>query len=174
MLGAGTMGNGIAHVFARAGYAVILRDVDERLLDRAARNHLHKSRPRNQERQSRRSRKAANPRAHRSRSPILPRIAARRFRRRGRARTARAKANGARRSRPCAAPRRHPGHQYLLDLRDRACRRQRPPRSLHRHALHESGAGDDAGGSHPRATYQRRRLRSTMRLARNSARRPWP
>jgi 3-hydroxybutyryl-CoA dehydrogenase len=36
VLGAGTMGNGIAHVFARAGYAVILRDVDERLLDRAA------------------------------------------------------------------------------------------------------------------------------------------
>jgi 3-hydroxybutyryl-CoA dehydrogenase len=35
VLGAGTMGNGIAHVFARAGYAVILRDVDERLLDRA-------------------------------------------------------------------------------------------------------------------------------------------
>jgi 3-hydroxybutyryl-CoA dehydrogenase len=35
VLGAGTMGNGIAHVFARAGYAVILRDVDARLLDRA-------------------------------------------------------------------------------------------------------------------------------------------
>ena len=35
VLGAGTMGNGIAQVFARAGYAVILRDVDERLFDRA-------------------------------------------------------------------------------------------------------------------------------------------
>ncbi len=33
--GAGTMGNGIAHVFARAGYAVILRDVEQRFLDRA-------------------------------------------------------------------------------------------------------------------------------------------
>ena len=35
VLGAGTMGNGIAHVFARSGYEVILRDVEQRFLDRA-------------------------------------------------------------------------------------------------------------------------------------------
>jgi len=35
VLGAGTMGNGIAHVFARAGFSVILRDVEQRYLDRA-------------------------------------------------------------------------------------------------------------------------------------------
>jgi len=35
VLGAGTMGNGIAHVFARAGFHVNLRDVDQRYLDRA-------------------------------------------------------------------------------------------------------------------------------------------
>ena len=35
VLGAGTMGNGIAHVFARAGFRVILRDIDQRFLDRA-------------------------------------------------------------------------------------------------------------------------------------------
>jgi 3-hydroxybutyryl-CoA dehydrogenase len=35
VLGAGTMGNGIAHVFARSGYNVILRDVETRFLDRA-------------------------------------------------------------------------------------------------------------------------------------------
>src|ERR1700746_1534680 len=34
VLGAGTMGNGIAHVFARARYQVILRDVEERFLQR--------------------------------------------------------------------------------------------------------------------------------------------
>lgn len=34
VLGAGTMGNGIAHVFARAGYKVILRDIEQRFLDR--------------------------------------------------------------------------------------------------------------------------------------------
>jgi 3-hydroxybutyryl-CoA dehydrogenase len=35
VLGAGTMGNGIAHVFARSGYSVILRDVETRFLDHA-------------------------------------------------------------------------------------------------------------------------------------------
>jgi 3-hydroxybutyryl-CoA dehydrogenase len=35
VVGAGTMGNGIAHVFARSGYKVILRDVEQRFLDRA-------------------------------------------------------------------------------------------------------------------------------------------
>jgi 3-hydroxybutyryl-CoA dehydrogenase len=35
VLGAGTMGNGIAHVFAKAGYKTILRDVDQKYLDRA-------------------------------------------------------------------------------------------------------------------------------------------
>ena len=34
VLGAGTMGNGIAHVFARSGYNVILRDIEKRFLDR--------------------------------------------------------------------------------------------------------------------------------------------
>jgi len=34
VLGAGTMGNGVAHVFARAGYDVILRDVEQRFLTR--------------------------------------------------------------------------------------------------------------------------------------------
>jgi 3-hydroxybutyryl-CoA dehydrogenase len=35
VVGAGTMGNGIAHVFARSGYAVVLCDVEQRFLDRA-------------------------------------------------------------------------------------------------------------------------------------------
>jgi len=34
VLGAGTMGNGIAHVFARSGYSVILCDVEQRFLER--------------------------------------------------------------------------------------------------------------------------------------------
>jgi 3-hydroxybutyryl-CoA dehydrogenase len=34
VVGAGTMGNGIAHVFARSGYQVILCDVEQRFLDR--------------------------------------------------------------------------------------------------------------------------------------------
>jgi 3-hydroxybutyryl-CoA dehydrogenase len=34
VIGAGTMGNGIAHVFARSGFAVILCEVEQRFLDR--------------------------------------------------------------------------------------------------------------------------------------------
>ena len=35
IIGAGTMGSGIAHVFARSGYRVLLCDVEQRFLDRA-------------------------------------------------------------------------------------------------------------------------------------------
>src|ERR1700741_2146327 len=42
VLGAGTMGNGIAHVFARSGYKVILRDVEQRFLDRGLET-IHKN-----------------------------------------------------------------------------------------------------------------------------------
>jgi 3-hydroxybutyryl-CoA dehydrogenase len=35
VVGAGTMGNGIAHVLARSGYRVVLCDVEQRFLDRA-------------------------------------------------------------------------------------------------------------------------------------------
>jgi 3-hydroxybutyryl-CoA dehydrogenase len=34
VIGAGTMGNGIAHVFARGGYGVVLCDVEQRFLER--------------------------------------------------------------------------------------------------------------------------------------------
>ena len=34
VIGAGTMGNGIAHVFARSGYSAVLCDVEQRFLDR--------------------------------------------------------------------------------------------------------------------------------------------
>ncbi len=34
VIGAGTMGNGIAHVFARSGYGVVLCDVEQRFLER--------------------------------------------------------------------------------------------------------------------------------------------
>jgi 3-hydroxybutyryl-CoA dehydrogenase len=34
VIGAGTMGNGIAHVFAKSGYNVVLVDVEQRFLDR--------------------------------------------------------------------------------------------------------------------------------------------
>jgi len=35
VVGAGTMGNGIAHVFARGGYNVVLCDVEQKFLEQA-------------------------------------------------------------------------------------------------------------------------------------------
>ena len=35
VVGAGTMGSGIAHVFARSGFRVLLCDLEQRFLDRA-------------------------------------------------------------------------------------------------------------------------------------------
>ena len=49
VLGAGTMGNGIAHVFARCGYIVILRDVEESFLVRARDTIAKKPRSRSEE-----------------------------------------------------------------------------------------------------------------------------
>ena len=40
VIGAGTMGNGIAHVFARKRLSVILCDVEQRFLDRESRPSL--------------------------------------------------------------------------------------------------------------------------------------
>ncbi len=34
VVGAGTMGNGIAHVFAKSGYSVVLLDIEQRFVDR--------------------------------------------------------------------------------------------------------------------------------------------
>jgi len=34
VIGAGTMGNGIAHVFAKSGYSVVLLDIEQRFVDR--------------------------------------------------------------------------------------------------------------------------------------------
>jgi 3-hydroxybutyryl-CoA dehydrogenase len=45
VVGAGTMGNGIAHVFARSGFPVVLCEVEQRFLDRglqAIRNNLQR------------------------------------------------------------------------------------------------------------------------------------
>ena len=39
VVGAGTMGNGIAQVVARAGYRVVMRDVKDEFLERGSRGN---------------------------------------------------------------------------------------------------------------------------------------
>ena len=55
-------------------------------------------------------------------------------------------------------------HQHLVDLDHPACLRHRPARALHRHSLHEPGAGDEAGRGHPRHRDRRRDLRGGARV----------
>ena len=49
-----------------------------------------------------------------------------------------------------SARRRADRDQHLVDLDHAPGRRHRPARALHRHALHEPGAGDEAGRADPR------------------------
>ena len=50
VIGAGTMGNGIAHVFARAGFAVILQDVETAISGSRHGNNFQESGPRSEKR----------------------------------------------------------------------------------------------------------------------------
>ena len=45
IIGAGTMGNGIAHLFARSGFHVLLCDVEQRFLDRGLGKIAQEPRP---------------------------------------------------------------------------------------------------------------------------------
>ena len=43
VIGAGTMGNGIAHVFAQQGFKVSIIDVSDAALEKAMKNHCSES-----------------------------------------------------------------------------------------------------------------------------------
>ena len=58
---------------------------------------------------------------------------------------------------------RDPGHQHLVDLDHGARRRHEAARPGHRDALHEPGAGDEAGRDHPRPRHLRRDLQRRSR-----------
>ncbi|KAH2817675.1 hypothetical protein KXV85_003969, partial [Aspergillus fumigatus] len=58
--------------------------------------------------------------------------------------------------------------RHVLDLDHAPCRRHRPARTLHRHSLHESGAGDGAGRADPRHRHQRRHLRDRKGFCRQA------
>ena len=56
-------------------------------------------------------------------------------------------------------------HQHLVDLDHAPRRRHRPAGAVHRHALHEPGAGDEAGRADPRHRHRRQDLQDDRALA---------
>ena len=158
VIGAGQMGNGIAHVCGA------------RRNGRAAQRHLggpHQCRARHHQRQSdaaglaqadRRGGPPGGARAHRAGRHARQ---ARRLRSRHRVRDreGRRQAQDLRRPLPAPEARRDRRHQHVVDLDHAARRLDRPAGALHRHSLHESGAGDGAGRADPRHRDRRHDVR---------------
>ena len=144
VVGAGTMGNGIAQVFAQAGFAVRLVDVAQPMLDRA-RQHDREEPRRSSSRRASSPPPLATRRSAGSRSTtsldaladadyiveaIVEDVDAKR------ALFARLDAH--------RQTRRDPRVEHLVDFDHGARRRDEAPRTGARHALHESRAADDA------------------------------
>ena len=60
VIGSGTMGNGIAHVFAQNGFKVSLIDISEGALEKRYRHNWQKLGPTSKKRTNRRSQKRLN------------------------------------------------------------------------------------------------------------------
>jgi hypothetical protein len=116
IVGAGQMGNGIAHVAALAGYDVKMVDISRDQLDKAVAIIT-----KNLNRQASKGKISEADVAARYLCQDLPKPEARS----------------------------DPLHQHLVDLGDPSGRCHRPPRQVHGHALHEPGAGDEAGRADP-------------------------
>jgi len=145
VLGAGTMGNGIAHVFARSGYSVILRDIERTYLDRAL-DTIGK----NLDREVKKGKiTEADKAASLGRISAVTDVEALRE-----ADFAVEAVRAARTEDQCAeaggcgaSPGRSSIQQYIFDLGDHACGANIAAGGIHRHAFHESGSRDATGGS---------------------------
>ena len=169
IIGAGTMGNGIAHVFARRGFNVILCDVEQRFVDRGL-DTIAKNLDREV---------AKNKIAAADKDATLGRItsvarsrATRRLRPRRRSshREIRNQIRNLPRPRPHHAARSHPRLQHLFDLDHQNRRANQASRQSHRHALFQSRPGDEAGRSHSRPGHFPGHLRRRPRPRRRSLR----
>ena len=158
VIGAGTMGNGIAHVFARSGYEVVLVDIEQRFLDRGLET-IRK----NLEREVTKEKITAE-----ARDAAIARITAT---------VDRAKLAGCDFVVEAASERFEIKSELFRDL-DQLCRpevilcveyvvdfdhetggRNEASGQSHRDALLQPGAGDEAGRGNPRAGNLRRNLR---------------
>ena len=151
VIGAGQMGSGIAHVCALAGYDVVLDDIDAERVEQRAWQRIDNNMARQVARGkiSDDERKAALARI--TPAPSLDEMSATAIsssRRRPRTKTVKRKIFAE--ALPASEARGDPRHQHLVDLDHAARGDHRPAGALHRHAFHESGAGDAAGRTDPR------------------------
>ena len=175
VVGAGQMGNGIAHVCALAGYSRAPPRCERGARARRARHD------RRQPRAPGRPPVASAKRSENRRSArIQPALSLDAFgdvdlaievRHRERS----GEAQDLRRALPARFARRLPRHQHLLHLHHPPRRADRPAGALHRHALHEPGAGHGAGGAGARHRHRRRDLRGgqDVRRRRSARRSRW-
>ena len=171
VIGAGQMGNGIAHVAALAGMDVLLNDISaDRINAGLATINGNLTRQVSRKLISEEDRQAALD-AHRAGRHARQ---ARRLRSRHRVgdREGGGQAQDLRRSLPAPEGRRDRRHQHVVDLDHAACRLDRPAGEIHRHSLHESGAGDGAGRADPRHRHQRHDVRRVPRVRQEAAARP--
>ena len=155
VLGAGTMGNGIAHVFARAGYDVILRDVEQRFLQRGM-----ETIGKNLDREVKKGKlaEAAKPAVLARLKPLtdMGAIAAADFAVEAvpeKIEIKRAVLTEADRLLRAGSD---SGQQHVFDFRDYVGSDDQAAGAVCRDAFHEPGAGDGAGGSDSRAADGRR------------------
>ena len=142
VIGAGQMGNGIAHVFAQSGIPVTMIDVSDDAL-RRGRETIEK----NMDRQVKKNALSAE-----DRQAALGRVATSTDGRRGSLNlTDGSQVLDLRRPRSHRASRRDSRQQHEFDLHHADRGADEAPRTCDRDALHESGAGDAARGSHSRA-----------------------
>ena len=159
VVGAGQMGNGIAHVCALSGYHVLLNDIAaDRITEGLATINGNLARQVSRQRISDEERQAAIKRI----APANTLDDLRRLRSGDRSgdRAGRPQAQDLRRALPSAQADNHRRHQHVVDLDHAACRLDRPAGALHRHSLHESGAADGTGRGDPRHRHRRRDLRT--------------
>ena len=178
VIGAGQMGNGIAHVCALAGYDVVLNDVAEDRVEAGLATisgnmarQVARGKMTEDDAQDRRSTASSRRPASTAFGDCDLVIEAATENEDGQAQDLR------RRSARMLKPTRHARHQHLLDLDHPARRGDRPARALHRHALHEPGAADGAGRADPRHRHRRGDLRGRRKVFVRAARqdhRRWP
>ena len=172
VIGAGTMGNGIAHVFARSGYRVTLCDVEQRFLDRGLETigkNLDRELAKGKITGGRQSGGAeadcarARPRA----------TCDLRFRDRSGHGEIRNQGGNLSRPRPDLPSGSDSGFEYVFHFDHQAWRRDPASGKNYRNAFLQSGAGDETGGSDSRAGHFAGNIRDGARSGvASSTRRP--